>query len=394
MVRSLHSNISKLYIIKLAKWFMLIMPIVALFYSSNNLDSFDIYLLQAVYSVSVAVLEIPSGYMADVVGRKKSLIIGSILGTVGFLIYSFTYDFWGFMAAEIILGLGGSFVSGSDSALLYDSLLAIKKRSKYLKIEGRISSVGNFAETSAALLGGFLAAVLSYRSVYFTQVIIAATAIPAAFLLIEPPRVKALGKASFNQIVEISKVSLFQNKKLSSSILLSSIIGTSTLCMAWTAQVYFVEFGLNEKQITPLWIGLNLLVALSAFWVEGLIKKLGFKNALFSILVFIPLGFLWLSILPFTYAVATLFVFYAVRGYATPVLKDLINNNCESNVRATVLSIRSLIIRLSFSGLGPFIGHMTGHFTIQTALLFAFILIAVSATIVGMFYIFTHKTEN
>ena len=68
---------------------MLIMPIVALYYTENGLSSFDIYLLQAVYSFSVALMEIPSGYMADVLGRKKSLIIGAILGTLGFVVYSF-----------------------------------------------------------------------------------------------------------------------------------------------------------------------------------------------------------------------------------------------------------------------------------------------------------------
>ncbi len=121
---------------------MLIMPIVALFYNENGLDDFDIYLLQAIYSVSVAVLEIPSGYMADIVGRKKTLIAGSILGTAGFLIYSCSTSFSGFLAAEIVLGLGGSFISGADSAMLFDSLKAMHQQHKYLQYEGRITSFG------------------------------------------------------------------------------------------------------------------------------------------------------------------------------------------------------------------------------------------------------------
>ena len=78
MFRSVSTNIYYLYLIKLSKWLMLIMPIVALFYNDNGLDSFDIYLLQGVYSLSVALFEVPSGYMADVIGRKKSLVIGSL----------------------------------------------------------------------------------------------------------------------------------------------------------------------------------------------------------------------------------------------------------------------------------------------------------------------------
>jgi MFS family permease len=79
MTRTFTTNIYSLYLIKLSKWLMLIMPIVALFYTDNGLDTFDIYVLQAVYSISVALLEIPSGYMADVIGRKKSLVIGKCL---------------------------------------------------------------------------------------------------------------------------------------------------------------------------------------------------------------------------------------------------------------------------------------------------------------------------
>ena len=138
MKRTLQTNIYSLYLIKLSKWFMLIMPIVALFYTDNGLSDFDIYLLQAIYSVSVAVLEIPSGYMADIIGRKKSLVMGSILGAAGYVIYSLSTGFSGFLLAEITLGLGGSFISGSDSAMLYDSLAGMKKQHKYLQLEGRI----------------------------------------------------------------------------------------------------------------------------------------------------------------------------------------------------------------------------------------------------------------
>jgi len=85
------------------------MPIVALFYTDNGLDDYDIYVLQAVYSLSVALLEIPSGYMADMIGRKKSLVIGSVLGTLGYSIYSFSSGFYGFFIAA----LGGGLIAVS-----------------------------------------------------------------------------------------------------------------------------------------------------------------------------------------------------------------------------------------------------------------------------------------
>jgi len=144
------SNITKLYLIKIAKWFMLTMPILFIFYSDLGLSELEMFQLKAFYSLSIVIFEIPSGYVADVIGRKKTLIFGSILGTAGFAIYSFYSGYWAFMTAEIILGLGQSFISGADSAMLYDSLKADNRENEYVKFEGRNFSVGNFSEAIAA----------------------------------------------------------------------------------------------------------------------------------------------------------------------------------------------------------------------------------------------------
>lgn len=85
---------------------MLYMPIVKLFYEENGLDNFQLFLLHGVYSLVIALLEIPSGYAADIWGRKNALIMGTTFGSIGFAIYSFTYGFWGFLLAELALGVG------------------------------------------------------------------------------------------------------------------------------------------------------------------------------------------------------------------------------------------------------------------------------------------------
>ena len=85
---------------------MLYMPIIVLFYQENGLSLRDVLTLQAIYSIAIIVLEIPSGYLADVWGRKNTIILGAILGTLGFAVYSFSYGFLGFLIAELILGIG------------------------------------------------------------------------------------------------------------------------------------------------------------------------------------------------------------------------------------------------------------------------------------------------
>jgi MFS family permease len=384
---SIHPNIYYLYLIKLSKWLMLIMPVVALFYSDNGLNEFDIYLLQAIYSISVACMEIPSGYMADVIGRKKSLILGSILGTLGFVLYSVSSSFGHFLVAEIVLGLGGSFISGSDSALLYDSLAETGDEHRYLQYEGRITSLGNLAETIAAVCGGLIAAFISYRAVYAAQAFIAAIAIPASILLVEPQREKLAHRPGVRQILAICHTSLFVNMKLSATLLISSVIGTSTLCMAWTAQVYFVTQGLNEVAITPIWVVLNLTVAVVSAFSSKLRDLFGPKIAFSFIVIYIPCGYILLGALPLTAGLCALLLFYLARGYATPVLKDLTNQYCTSDIRATVLSIRSLIIRTGFSIIGPLIGYVSHQSSLSTALIAAGCTLLAMSLVTGLFLI-------
>ncbi|MHC4885898.1 MAG: MFS transporter [Planctomycetota bacterium] len=393
MPQTLERNLACLYVIKMAKWFMLIMPIVALFYTANGLDEFDIYLLQAIYSVSVAGFEIPSGYMADVIGRKRSLILGSVLGTLGFVVYSLSGGFHGFLVAEVILGLGGSFISGSDSALLYDSLAEMKEEKKYLTLEGRITSIGNFAETLAAVGGGLLAAYLSYRAVYVGQAFISALAIPASLLLVEPPREKKVWRPGLAHILSVCRTSLLRDRTLSSTILFSAITGTCTLTMAWTAQVFFVGHGLKEGSITPLWVALNLVVAVGAAYAARLVARIGTARAVWGIMLILPLAYILLGLLPLLPAIGFLMLFYGVRGYATPLLKNFINMNCASDTRATVLSIRNLVIRTSFALMGPFIGAVAIRGSLPIAVIAAGGIFMVLLTATGLF-LFAQKAAD
>ena len=182
MRRTTKSNIWKLYLIKISKWFMLFMPYVIPFYTRNNLDMHQIMILQAIYSVSIVALEIPSGYFADVIGRRRTMIMGAVLGAIGFSVYSFSYGFLGFLLAELVLGFGQSFISGADSAMLYDSLLDNKKEKEFIKYEGRMVSIGNVAEASAGIIGGLIA-LISLRTNYYAQAGVSFLAIPAAILL-------------------------------------------------------------------------------------------------------------------------------------------------------------------------------------------------------------------
>ncbi len=370
MPKFLHPNIPRLYLIKVAKWFMLYMPIVVPFYESNGLSMKDIMVLQAVYSIAIVVLEIPSGYLADVIGRRKTLIIGAVFGTIGFTTYSFSYGFVGFLVAEVILGLGQSCISGADSAILYDSLLEKGEEKKYTRFEGRITSVGNIAEALAGIMGGLLAGI-SLRIPYLAQTAVAFIALPAAITLVEPARTVPLIKAGFMEIVRISRFALFIDRPLRRNIMFSAITGTATLTMAWFAQPYFEYTRIDIAWYGLLWTTLNLTVAITSYTAHHLEKKLGQTPSILMISLLIPMGYLALSRFHLPSGLAVLYIFYLVRGYATPVLKDYINRITASHIRATVLSVRNFIIRFLFALTGPLLGWVKDIYSLPQALTLA-----------------------
>ena len=393
MTKSIQSNISKLYLIKIAKWFMLFMPFMIPFYQDNGLSLSEISILKAIYSVAIVVLEIPSGYLADVLGRKKTLVIGSILGFLGFFTYSISFGFIGFLIAEIILGFGQSLISGADSAMLYDTLEDLNRKNEYSKYEGRVISIGNLAETIAGILGGLLVGI-SLRFPYIAQTVVAFIAVPASLTLIEPLHKTESINFGFKHILKIVKYSLYDNKDLRWNIFHSSIIGAATLTMATLiVQPYLLSLKIPLFYFGIIWPALNITVGIVALYAHKIEKEIKRNYSLLLISLFIPLGYLGLSWTFSYWGLAVLIVFYIFRGFATPILKDYINQFCTSNIRATVLSVRNFVIRIFFAIIGPFIGWQIEKFSLKNALLLSGLIFLFFASITFIFQIRNSKTK-
>lgn len=360
-------NILSLYLVKISKWFTLVMPIIVLFYEKNGLGLQDVFILKSVYSIAAVTLEIPSGYLADIWGKRNCLIMGCILYFGGYMCYSFTFTFEAFMFAEILLGIGQTLVSGADSALLYDTTVQYKKEQLYLRYEGRMTMIGNFAEAVAGIFGGFLA-VYSLRLPFYAQAGIAFIGIPAAFALKEVS-IKSSIQNPVNEILRIIRYSLITNKKLCYNIMYSGIIGAATLTMAWFVQPVLIKLETPTSLYGIIWTVLNLTVGLAAFYSDRVERFFGANKMNTLILLFIVGGYLALAF-NLTYAgLFVLFIFYIFRGFATPILKGYINQMTFSEMRATVLSIRNFVIRLIFAAIAPFIGWMNDAYSLQVALL-------------------------
>lgn len=388
----LRRNILLIGIIRVCYWFMFYMPIVKLFYEENQLGNFELFLLHGIYSVLIAVGELPSGYMADIWGRKKTLILGSLLSFAGFFTYSISKGFWYFAIAEILLGIGMSFISGADSAILFDTLFDLKKEKSYLKYEGKITSAGNFAEATGALVMLLLIhyGIKSYRIGYILQTIVIFIALTSSFFLYEPKKHKTLVYSNLNYFINILKFS-YKNKILRIFILLSGLIGFSTLSMAWFAQIFFYEINIKPEIYPVLWILLNATVGIGSYFSVQVEKKLGMSNSILFILITSSILYFLTGLFVSLWGLVFLFLFYIIRGIATPVLKYYINLKTPSEMRATILSIRSFIIRITFSLLGPLLGYLSDITKLKYSLIITSFFIFFSGLILWYNYIAANK---
>lgn len=259
----------------------------------------------------------------------------------------------------------------------------------YIKLEGRVISIGNFAEALAGVLGGFLA-IFSFRYPYYGQVLISAMAVPAAFLLKEPHSSKKQLDLEWNQILKVVKYS-FSNKKLRWNIFYSSFVGVSTLTMAWFVQPWFIRMNIPTEYFGILWTLLNLTVGITAMFAYKMEQKLNENNLHLLLILIVILGFLLLGWVHLFIGFFILFLFYAARGVATPLLKNNINKLTPSDIRATVLSVRNFYIRILFSIIGPVLGYVTDKLSLSYSLTTGGIVLGIA---ISISYVFFVKTGN
>lgn len=387
---TLASNIPKLYVIQAFRWFLLLMPVFVLFYEENGLGLRDIFIIQAFYSVCVILFEIPSGYFADRLGRKRSILIGVTFAAIGFTVYAFAHTFAEFLFVQLLLAFGASFVSGSDVALLYDTLLQLDREREFQRVAGRLASISNFSEGIAGLVGGALA-VVSLRTPLYVQACLALLVIPIVASLREPDRAVAdRSENSFRAIARIVRYALHGHAEVKWLILYSSLIGTATLTIVWLVQPYLKAVDVPLGWFGVAWAVLQFSIGVFAICAYRIESFLGRKVSLVSLILLASLGYLLLAMFEAIWALPFLFIFYLVRGINGPVLNDYINRVVTSDIRATIMSVKSLVGRLMFTILGPIVGWVHDAYSLSDAFLLCSVVFGVFGC---LFLLFLRKND-
>ena len=131
---------------------------------SGKIGTFEASLVNAIFFyIGIFILEVPTGYIADVYGKKVSMSLSMVALFFGCVIFGFANNFWQFGLGELCFALGGALSSGATEAWLVEKLGTEKADQTFAKV-GKISSYFNFGYS---ILGGVLAYYLGYEKTMF-----------------------------------------------------------------------------------------------------------------------------------------------------------------------------------------------------------------------------------
>lgn len=326
--------------------------------------------LFAVTMISSALFELPTGLFSDLIGRKKTMVLGAICAILANTFYAVGISYWFLFIGALFEGMQRAWYSGNNDALLHDTLSSLGKKHLYDEYLGKLSSMFQIASAIAIILGGLMA-TWSFSVVMWLSVVPAFICFIIA-VMVKEPQVYEKSSGNIFSHLKLSAFSLWKNPKLrllSINSVLSFAVGESTY--------QFRSAFINT--LWPLWaVGISKVLssigaAISYWFSSWVIKKLGAFRLLFLSNVYskfvniVSVG--WVTILS-PVLLATTSVFYG----STSVAKSaLMQKEFTDQQRATMGSLNSFLGNLFFGLAAILLGYCADKLGARWALMIAYV---------------------
>lgn len=304
------------------------------------------------------IYEIPTGAFADLVGKKKTLILAFLFQMIGNILMGVSSSVWMLAGSLwIFICLAYAFYSGTMEAMLYDSLKLLKREKEFDKKMGSLGALRLLAMAVSGVVGGI--AFNFYPGLpYLLSGILSFLGFVACFFL-EEPRIdtqKYSLSTFFKQNTKGIKVLFGSTYMKNLSMYLVVTGGLVVFSYNLLDDLLAVEYGFTPTTISWLFSGVCLVAGIAAYLVPRLKVKISLNLALVLPMVIMgicllvsPIVGMWLSALLLMIRVIGESVYQNYTSVA-------INENTASEVRATTLSSLSLLRNIPYALLGTFVG--------------------------------------
>ena len=360
MERSYKSNIVKIYIFSFILGIHTVRAVYIPFMMDwGGLSFFQIMILQSYFTAMIVILEIPSGAIADFLGRKTALALSAFSIASAALAYSIIPNFFMFMLAETLWAFGSSLMSGTRDAFVYCSLKSYGNEKKLSSILGRARTINLIALTISAPIGSIIATFISLQFTMTTLAIIYIGAFAVALTFKEPKLTDNNYKQESYLRIIISGFKELRRNKILRTLALDWIpINVLIFFLFWTYQVYLREINIPQLWFGFILVGMNIINAIFSILIPLFLKKSTNKKRLLILInlingvAYISLGLT--SMIPLGVAIILIIVAFGYTRYL--IFVDGINTQIESENRATVLSTINMFGSLIRAIIYPFVG--------------------------------------
>ena len=344
-------------------------PVITLFWKDQiGMSLTDIMWLQAIFGATAVVCEFPSGYVADRLGYRRSLVIGALFWLAGWLAYALGTTFAGMALAETQLGVGLAFISGADSALLFVSVEDGEKLAPYRVWEGRVRAASQASESASSALGGWLYA-LAPRLPFWFQIPVAAANLGVIAALTDVRPLDATERMShFRRAWYIVTHALVRHARLRAAMALSVALGMSTYIAVWLIQPWMQRRGIPPAWFGPLWAAAHLWLAATSLASARMAQAFGAAPVLLGCGLIAGASYLALGFIVSPLAVVFYLGFMTVRGLQGPILAGILQADAPAEDRASVLSLNMLLFRLATVIVLPPVGALADRIGVEPTL--------------------------
>src|SRR5215207_2543697 len=158
-----------------------------IFLLDAGLTNFEAFAANAFFTAGMVLFEVPTGIVADTIGRRMSYLLGTVTLTASTLLYVLLWQieapFWEWAVVSMLLGLGFTFFSGAVEAWLVDALTATGFDGELESVFGRGQIVTGAAMLTGSVAGGFVAEQISLGAPFVIRGAILAVMFVVAFRL-------------------------------------------------------------------------------------------------------------------------------------------------------------------------------------------------------------------
>ncbi|MCU0482130.1 MAG: MFS transporter [Anaerolineae bacterium] len=350
-------NLFKINLVYFCTRFHVYIHAYALLLQSRGLSLFQISAIESVVIASMFLMEVPTGILADRIGRKWSLTASVLLMMCAELLFLFSQSYPAYLVVALLTGTGFAFASGATEALIYDSLPQDDRETAMKRAMGRYGSIGQIAFFISPLIGAWILGDLAgnqFNIAIGCTVLILAMGVVICLTVQEP---KSAWQANHQNALKIFRDgfgNIRQNRVLQR--LMALIIFTTPFNGLLVTT--FAAPTMTQNHISPEWIALALSLGslLAAFTQRGVVrieKRIGKQWAL-MIFILLPSFSWWL--LAFSAGNWVWFVIvwmYATNDMRAPLLSAYQNALIPDQSRATTLSLINMFTSLFISVMSP-----------------------------------------